>query len=411
MAKRCLKAGCDKEVSFVCECKGKPIFMCMKHPSEHLISKGNHQIVGLLYRPDSSEAKEICNKFPDVLSKIRKIKNQALEATKIIIEQTLNLSDKLIKDLEEIEYRFCKLFKNTKLNKEIDIQDAENFMNLAYYDGDYVFNDMETIKKDLTSFYDIDPLVSLNYVLYYTGTPSSQILALNLSNHTSSPLSLKDEKGSKQDLQINSGFYLCSIDKWTNCIISSQNAYIIDLKQNQFKPLPNISVSYGIYGLIYKDDIIYAFGESSYQQSYKLKLSTMNWEIISGLPFYYNYGMQGTASLIKNDIVVAGYKTDGLYHYNDVTNTFTNVFNLSQNLNKYSMQNWILSSNNYIYENIGPSLSDFKGYANSINIGNLSVYGSFANKNYIYFISDSYSLMRINCAQKKIEVIQYKTKP
>ncbi|OMJ66308.1 hypothetical protein SteCoe_36880 [Stentor coeruleus] len=421
MPKRCLKAGCDKEVAFVCECKGKPIFMCMKHPSEHLVLKSNHQIVGLLYRPDPEEAKEICKKFPDVLSKIRKIKSQALESAKMIIEQTLNLSNKLIKNIEEIENRFCKMFKNIKSNREIDIQDNENFINLADGDVDHMLSDLEIIKKDLMSFYDIDPFIGLNYVLYCTDSPGPQLLAINLSNHTQTPLSLKNkkdaemnlniEKDKQMSLQISSGFYLCSVNKFTNCIINSQCAYIIDLKQNSFRLIPNISMQNGICGLAYKDDTIYAFGHYNYQNSYKIKLSTMKLENISSPPFYNNYGMQGTSSLFNDNIVVASISSDGLYHYNDTQYNYTNIFNISVGNYKYPMQNWILSSDNQLYENTGTSLNDFKSYANSISIGNLSVYGSFPYKGYIYFISESYSLMRINCAQKKIEIIQYKNKP
>lgn len=45
-----------------------------------------------------------------------------------------------------------------------------------------------------------------------------------------------------------------------------------------------------------------------------------------------------------------------------------------------------------------------------MTIDNLSVFSSFAYKGCIYFMANSNSLMRINCAQKKIEAIQYRTK-
>lgn len=43
-------------------------------------------------------------------------------------------------------------------------------------------------------------------------------------------------------------------------------------------------------------------------------------------------------------------------------------------------------------------------------MNDLSVYGSFAYKGYVYFIIDNNSLMRINYALKKIEALEYKIK-
>lgn len=148
MAKRCLKHSCDKEVAFLCECKGKPIFMCKKHPSEHLMSKGNHQILGLLFKPEESESKIINENCACALSKIRAIKTQAIDNTKIIIEKLLEESGKLIKYLEDLEIRFSKLLKNNKNQNECDFQDFESFRNVIECDENCIFEDLEALKKD-----------------------------------------------------------------------------------------------------------------------------------------------------------------------------------------------------------------------------------------------------------------------
>lgn len=95
---------------------------------------------------------------------------------------------------------------------------------------------------------------------------------------------------------------------------------------------------------------------------------------------------------------------------NETSDSYTQAISLKESSSNYAMENWIVSSDGYLYEIIGPSLSDFKRYQSSIKMNDLSVYGSFAYKGYVYFIIDNNSLMRINYALKKIEALEYKIK-
>lgn len=429
MVKRCVKSECNRKAAFVCKCKGKSIFMCKKHPAEHLMSKGNHEIMGLLYKPDDQEAKEIRDNFVDNLSKIRKIKNQTLDNTKKILEQTLKLSNELIAYLEDLENRFLTVYKNINSHKEIDIQDVEKFMNLSDCDENLIFDGMETIIKNLTSFYNIDPCIKIEKALFLDTSLNSQLSALNLITFISCPFNILDENEVKSSLNIQTGFSLCKTEKQTNCIISGSFACLIDMEKNHIKLLPNVPVSNGLCGLVCKDECIYAFLGNCNIPSYKLKIITMEWENISNFPIQLNYrrnapcfnygrkmnfqnnlAIQGTASITNNNIVIASSYLNGLYHYDEISNSYAKVLDLNANNYNYSMENWIVSGDGNIYENIGPLLSDFKSYQNFMTIGNLSVYGSFTFKGYIYFMENTNSLMRINCAQKKVEVVQYKTK-
>lgn len=70
----------------------------------------------------------------------------------------------------------------------------------------------------------------------------------------------------------------------------------------------------------------------------------------------------GTASLLKNEIVLTGLNIDGLYHFDIQLNSYRKVLNLQANYYKYVMKNWILSNEGKFYENSGKSLTDFKSY-------------------------------------------------
>ncbi|OMJ67995.1 hypothetical protein SteCoe_34683 [Stentor coeruleus] len=395
MVKRCLMPNCDRKVAFVCGCKGNPIFMCKKHPTDHLISKGNHDVVGLLYKPDDQETKEINKIFFDNLLKIRKIKDQTLENTKKIIEHTLQLSSKLLGYLGELENLYLNMYKNIKSHKEIDIQDVENFKNLADFDESFIFKNTEVILENLISNYDIDPCANAEKALFFNILSSSKLFTLNLESFVSSPFDLLNEKEVEPSLNIDTEFSLCKVEKQKYCLISAPYAFLIDMKQNQIDLLPNISSSSKLCGLVYKDQYIYAFGTNG-QSSCKLKISTMSWINISSLPYqnnvsynYYNLGyappqnnigIQGTASFINNNIVIASSNLNGLYHYDENSNSYAKVIELNQNSYNYAMENWIVSSDGKLYENIGPLLSDFKNYKNFMAINLLSVYSSFLSK-------------------------------
>ncbi|OMJ67993.1 hypothetical protein SteCoe_34681 [Stentor coeruleus] len=458
MAKRCIKPDCSGIVAFACECKGKPIFMCKKHPSVHLMSKGNHQIIGFRYKPDNQEADKISKQFLSVLTKIRKIQTQTLDNTKKIIEQTLQLSDKLMKYLEVIENRFLKVYNSVKMRKSNDIQDVDDYINFAYLDESLILKSVDAVVECLTSFYDIDPCMSIAQVIFCNTSKNSQLSVLNLENLISYPLSLKDEKGSTQNLNINNGFPQCQVKKHTNCIINASNAYLIDMKRNIVESLPGITNLNTICGLVCKDDYIYVFqGINNNQLSYKLKLGSAKWESFSyipskssemlnpkfpfcntnsyynenvffcenknicfGMPAQNNYIINGTASIIRNNIVIGSYYMSGIYHYNEISNSYTQILteisnsytqilNLTANTYNYAMENWIVSRYG-LYENIGPALSDFKNYQCASGISNLSFYGSFPHKGCIYFMLNDNSLMRINCDQKKIEAVQFNFK-
>ncbi|OMJ67994.1 hypothetical protein SteCoe_34682 [Stentor coeruleus] len=346
------------------------------------------------------------------------------------------------------------------MHKSNDIQDVDDFINFAYRDENLMLDNVDTVVKCLTSFYDIDPCKSIAQVIFCNISKNSQLSVLNLENLISYPLSLKDETESTQNLNINNGFPQCQVKKYTNCIINASNAYLIDMKRNIVESLPGITNLNTICGLVCKDDYIYVFqGINNNQSSYKLKLGSANWESFSYIPLQYaemqpdqmmgsrksgyrmsnrrashrgisnrgiyeynqnvyngpgyssqnNYLINGTASIIRNNIVIGSYYMSGIYHYNEISNSYTQILNLTANTYNYAMENWIISSNG-LYENTGPALSDFKNYQYISNISILSFYGSFPHKGCIYFMLNDNSLMRINCDQKKIEAVEYSFK-
>lgn len=152
MDKKCLKKGCEREIAFKCECGGDPIFMCKKHPSEHLSFGSNHQVVSLFIMPEDFESKLINDYLAITLTKIRKFKAETLKITQEIIDKTLESSRKLIENLESIESKFIQLFKSFKSLSEIYFEDFECFKKITEFKEDYVFNNLENVKNNLTLF-------------------------------------------------------------------------------------------------------------------------------------------------------------------------------------------------------------------------------------------------------------------
>lgn len=100
MSKKCLVENCQNDAAFSCQCSGKPVFMCTSHPSVHLLEKGNHQIISLLFKPNQEDADDLNYFLALALIKIKSIMDESLKVTQKIIQKTIEANDKFIKYFE-----------------------------------------------------------------------------------------------------------------------------------------------------------------------------------------------------------------------------------------------------------------------------------------------------------------------
>lgn len=116
---------------------------------------------------------------------------------------------------------------------------------------------------------------------------------------------------------------------------------------------------------------------------------------------------KGTASILLNEIVLTGVGIDGLYNYNSQKNAYEKILILQGSYYKYSMNNWILSSEKRMYANIEKSLYLFQYYNLNIEVYFPLGVSFCLHNNYVYFIDGSNKLIRIDDAQKKLEIVSF----
>lgn len=155
MAKRCLVTDCEIDAAFSCDCQGEPIFMCSSHPSSHLLVKGEHHIVSLLFKPSEIDVQNIKENFTSTISKIRNLIDESLKCTEMIIKETLKSSENLINYLEDLEFRFLKLYKKSLTSDEIDSEDFELLNSIAEIEPQSKLDLLENVYDQLTSIYNI----------------------------------------------------------------------------------------------------------------------------------------------------------------------------------------------------------------------------------------------------------------
>ncbi|OMJ66309.1 hypothetical protein SteCoe_32687 [Stentor coeruleus] len=444
MSKRCLVKGCDKDAAFSCECTGKPIFMCTVHPSVHLLVKGNHQITGLLFRPNKNDIIDIMQNFNFASSKIKSLIDQTLKSTEKIIKKTLQASKKLIRYLENVEFRFQNLFKKSLAYDEINIEDFELLKTIAHEDVKNKFESQENIIEQLKRIYDIDLSANSSFLVFHGNqintlqvldlkTESILNLSLNLVRNfpANNSLNLSPTIHQNNACFLNPYSTICYTENDTCCLCCNNSIYIIDLKENKCNILATQVLNIFIIGSVFKEDVVYFFLPNSNSCSYALDLKKKSISTISSIlpvqkmqslgrfsvdPFHNNYPniqisnipqVNGSACLIKNEIVLTGMSIDGLYNYNNKQNTYNKVTSLEGNLYKYIFKDWLIVNEGKLYENSGKSLSDFKCYFNNltVNFPLISSYRVF--RGFIYFIDGQLKLLRINPALKKLEIISY----
>lgn len=382
--------------------------MCTKHPSEHLLSKGDHQIIGLFFKPSYHDLKIITDNFTCVSYKIMKFKDETLATAQKIIDKTLESSQKLLKKLENLEKKFNKLIKRSYALSEIEIQDFECFKSIVENKEYYEFYDLEKFYKSLTMLFDIDLFSQSSNFIFSPFSSNYNLLSLNLETFTANPLTLKSSNDSDLSLEKQLALHLCPIENQNFCLINQANIYLIDLKKKSSQILTSINISKDYSGLIYQDRIIYIFGANSNYHSYTINFNTMNLSFITSPPKQNIYEQfSGTSSIIYSKIVLAGEKFDGLYVYNNIGDSYTKVLNLNEEYYNYAFENWVVSSDGNFYECSDRNLSQFKKYRHDFKVEGLAVYSCCVYKDYVYFMDPFYTLLRISVKLKKIESISF----
>ena len=155
-------------------------------------------------------------------------------------------------------------------------------------------------------------------------------------------------------------------------------AYIINIKEKTFEKLQDGPIK-DTGGSILKDDKVYLFGGyngNDMNTCDYFNLQTREWKSIHALP-QPSGGI--TASILNKEIILAGYKHECLYSYNE--SVYTNALVLPKSKTKLVYEGWIFVHST-LYENVEEN--NIKWIVYNINhpwSDGLYVYSIFKKKN------------------------------
>lgn len=104
---------------------------------------------------------------------------------------------------------------------------------------------------------------------------------------------------------------------------------------------------------------------------------------------------------MRSKIVLTRLKFDGLYFYNNLLDTYSNVLGLNQEFYNYVIKNQVLSSDGSLYESLDYTLCQFKVHYVDIEISDLNFFFYLDYKNYMYFMDMKYYLIESILKLKK----------
>ena len=181
-------------------------------------------------------------------------------------------------------------------------------------------------------------------------------------------------------------------------------AYLINIKGKNYEILKNgPTKGYG-GGSALKNNKVYIFGGYNgtvLNTCDTFDLKTKEWKSITALPQGSN---SITAAMLGKDIILSGYHFSCCYSYND--STFTSILTLPANIYKIVCEGWIYT-NSILYENQDQISSKWTSHNVISWSQHLWVYCVFQKNQFLYFIGDDNSLMRIDTKLKKLEKIAF----
>jgi hypothetical protein len=119
MEKACIQKNCSSRVVLYCECSRPATYMCKNHPGFHMVQKGEHNFISLVFQPSPDESEYIHQNIRKVLKLISEVRLSIVYRTKQLFESIYRLEKEAIKTLEHYEKRVKNLYGHLTTDDDI----------------------------------------------------------------------------------------------------------------------------------------------------------------------------------------------------------------------------------------------------------------------------------------------------
>jgi hypothetical protein len=366
----------------------------------HLTEKRDHDITCLIIIPDSEEKKNISENIGNVLKLLSEIRLKVLNTTKKVIESITKSEISALKVIQEYKKFLKKFYMYVESNNDVFKEDYELFCKIQNIDIDTLSLDVGNALTKVRRFYNIsfarnqDDKAFLVYL--------NRLQTINLKNFKSKIKELDPIDNSINSLCIDRNFQCAKIGENQYFYLGSKHAYIVNMKSYTYKKVREIYPQYG--ALIYKNNRVYAFGQQKGSLCKYYDINQNEWEDLTLAPIC---GINSTACLFQDNILILGDNYQGLYSYDEKMNRFQIICNDIQGKYKYVMHGWIVSDKRLLYKIQKKNEYYCQCFPIDLHVWDYKImlHCSFIREKFIYFVTQDSILYRINTEENALEKV------
>lgn len=443
----CFVNGCTEKASEICfTCEVKTL-MCLKHASDHMRVKKNHDVQEFLMDFGEENVKNICENVGRVLRELNDCRNKLNENVALVLRKVYEEYYKCLRYFRNLEINLIEVAKNVRnFNQKILKVDLNLLKNLKLGFDDLIKeSEIELIKVPAFS----EPVLSKSVFFYeqvYFSEEFSKGLRMvenfselyKLSRHKD--LFFFEEKIAKEpELQLiypnDKEIRIIDLESLVSEVLVFDNVrplqgasavqvyensvwfYSFESKANLFnikyrtsKVLPNSRRNYYARGCIYYDNTIYLFGgvggssgQIQVREAEQYSFINEQWKELSLLPSV----LKGTsAKLIDSNIYIVGFAYKSLLEYNRLTGKYSELIKLNDSpRSKIFCGNFIImNKSKVIWHVLGTQIINIE-LEQEVLCDSLAISSTVENEKYIYYIIWDGKLMRFNKSTYKQEVL------
>lgn len=404
MEKTCFYNDCEERVAFVCNCTQIPIYSCDVHLGKHAMSKGDHSsLQSLLILLDDQEIEDLGQKLIGTQKRLQDFSKFIFAETKTIIQKIANESRKLISRIETLDNKITKLMKNCLFKDSIDKDDLDEFINTSEH---LLFGDSSNkndLFNEISIFYDFSNYFKMksNFLCYFKHN-SKNLTVITIDQPDSIvPIEILNpfNQYSGYCALPNNQYFFYGGDPHTGnfCTIDIEKKIGIIKGSRKVK---------GYMACCYYKDKVYVFGGFDgkfLQDAERYNLITDSWEDLSPFPVFSGHGV---CSILKNEIVHVGVKTQCIVVYSIPNNNYTVHGNFKIDTFKivcnYGDTIYVFESGK-LYKTNSLNFSALKVVNNNTGVANNYVvaYGTLKNDKF-YFVLEDRNLYKFDLKTESI---------
>lgn len=406
MLKKCFFARCSEKVTTSCSCKGNPIYICNAHLANHCSTSGSHVIV--------SHNLKFLTKAQETLQQLQKTKKEIINQTEKLLEYVVEASKKTLANIKKTEKIVENFIINTLTGNKISNREYEKFAKVSTQKKEPCFTDNSKIIQELSKFYQINSLEAKVFedfecdeIIFSKKAFCRGLWSIDLKTFISRELDYVNiGLGGGGACAITKGVYFFYGGDKRAC---RGEVNIVNIVKKTVKTFER-STRRCCFACVFKNEKIYVFGgiislgifsNEITESSKTFDITLGKWGDIHNLP---SKCYETTASVMNNEIIIAGYNFDKVYAYNDIC--YSPILDVKRGECKVVCDGWIVTSSN-LFENKKSKNSKWKAYAISSKVLSLCMYTTFKRGRYIYFTYDNDELWRVNTETKTVEMTKY----